>query len=1575
MKIKNIIIGIILFISCFIFSSCSKNENVVINTKENQTTIVLFESELDSFSFNNIFVIKVNDKNVEVKDDYIDTSKITGVGKFIVSCNYKDVVKNIQVTIKEDIYSVNTTVEYIDLFSSQVDSYDFNSLFNVTKNGNKIDISDDMITNQVSSVPGVYYYTVSVKNYSDSLVVRVKEDYDYSQLVVGSKNESVTVIDEEISSLELTSLFIIKYKNKNVEVKNEYISGSVGSVPGTYPITLTYNTKTTTCNVIVRKALYALETSNESIELNYNQVSTYVFSSLFTLTREGVKIDIPNDCISSNVKSEVGTYTYTVSYKGLTKSISVNVVEVHNVEIIKNYSSYSIALSNLSSFNYKSLFSVYVDSEIIDYDISSINLSNLNNAIANQTYTISISYTAFKITSTSSIEINVTCDDELVINTKNIDLFINSNHIELTSLFSVKLGDKELTIDPNNISGEINYNLVGSYDITLSYNSNEYISHVNIISGASIDYKKDDTVYIVLGTNQNTYDFVNDFVVNINGSVLCDIPLKYFDFGTLDFNTKGSYEVTLSIPFATEVKTGLSTKVTFTNITKTITYIVSSYNGSASVKEDTIYVDSNTYNVFDNIKCFMNNRKMIISDNISWANYASTVYGEIINGFDNTKAGNQTIIVDIYANGLDASPIRLTYTLIRKTNIKIDCEDKIIFTGNTLYTKDLFRVYDTNTNQEISITNDYIEGFVNVFEVGKYEVSINYLGNSATCVVTVLDNSIVGTYYTNIKTVGASSYYYDEDELEEETTVVRSYGNMIIDEKFNIKIDGNDVTNIKCIDANTFNLKLKGYEYVVTFDNGIVTLNPDNSLKLGFSDNSKRPLVYFNKALYNIDQKFVINSGSSYILATEYTGTSYDVFKLTNKLTSETFYYAMYVNCYFRGNGNTQYQVNFGKVSFASNLDLSADANNTMLFNNNSIIFNGVDGTWGKIQNSTVLETYIYANKTFSGTIDGKTSYIAFDSYGGYNLRIDNKLICTVTTYDLNNNKMLGLDDNGNLIIYDYEIKESDGKYFYAFKLNTNDNTFIQVALDGLEGRYESNNFRMFINGQGNGFFQFSKSSYYQRMFSYYAIDNKVYLEFDGVDNIDSNYGSSLVLTKDIFNNKFSIIECMNKNAIDVSLNKTIIFDGAIVDVNINRIGMKSKAVCQETLLNNITIITKDGILTNEQKLAMIDFSKLAFTKPGFYEYSITIPYQDSTFKLYYGLQMLESTYSSSKLVGGYSNSVLNDGTSILIDEYGLITYSTNNGTYSGIVNIINNKAYGTIRNNSKYATITLELIEEGILHVSSYGDLNIEDYYTSGSIASYGITNYCLRVLKGKDEELYLYSSNTNALGKIYELELLEGSKVISGSVVRINNLIFKLNDLNSSTTGLIVGDNYYGTYANTTYGDIKINAFGVLTTNSINYDYKISNGSVVVVRGNQVYQYVIDKVTTTYTLNIIEASVDSLVNKSLSASYLFTCNSEYYTANTTLMFKANGIIEIVSSSKEHDSGDDKCETDYYNPLFTGTGTYGLSNGLLRVIINEYQIVFSVNDILNISSLTFVSTTVPSTSHGVLTSSSTIFK
>ena len=167
------------------------------------------------------------------------------------------------------------------------------------------------------------------------------------------------------------------------------------------------------------------------------------------------------------------------------------------------------------------------------------------------------------------------------------------------------------------------------------------------------------------------------------------------------------------------------------------------------------------YNIYSNLEVIINNRNQTLVENKDYVDIISCYVELLSDPIDYNDLGRQLVEIAVYVNGPNNEPVIVSYTVTIKSELEVIASDKAIFTGTTLYTKDLFKI--VNGKEEIEVTNEMISGKVDCFTPGIYYVTISYQGIEKTSKVVVFDNKMMGTYKTNLTTIPQSESTEEDD--------------------------------------------------------------------------------------------------------------------------------------------------------------------------------------------------------------------------------------------------------------------------------------------------------------------------------------------------------------------------------------------------------------------------------------------------------------------------------------------------------------------------------------------------------------------------------------------------------------------------------------------------------------------------------------------------------------------------------------------------------------------------------------------------------------------------------------------
>lgn len=1490
------------------------------------------------------------------------------VTTLLVGCSKtNDTTKQVNVVASQPI---------IDVEQNKVETIDFSKLFKITVGEEEIDVEATYLDlGGLSTKVGTYTVTCTYEDKIASIIVNVNKSE--SNIKVNKKVISIDLKITEVESYDFTSLFVITDEGNTVNVEESFVDDSkVVARVGSYTVTCTYKGITETVTINVKENVYELILSVDSIRVTKDTALTYDYIALFTAFVDDVRIDITSDMVENTVKAEIGTYYVKVTNGKTVKTLKVIVTSGITLEVIPSYKTIDLTKEELSCYDYTNLFSLYIDGKAQEVTKSMIDTTSLNDAKVGKQYNVTFSYVYEGTTYKETVVVNVVEAATVSIKAKNLVVYPNSEYVDLTTLFEITMGDKNIPVTMDMITGSVNYSEIGENIITIKYNGLEKQAIVEIKQGVIIDYSTTNVVTILKGTNANKYDFVGDFKVIINGIKFTNILDSYLDLSLVDFTKVGNYDVTLKIPY-NEKNIGLSS-VKFDYYEKTITYVVVENNYSINVKEDLVTLPINTtqYNVYNNLSVTINGRSQQLTENKEYVD-SITCYAKVLsNKIDFNYVGEQVVKLAIYVDGPTNEPVEVTYRLIIASNVEVEAIDKVIFVNETIYTTQLFSIFENNENVEV--LSDYISGKVNTFKAGVYYVSINYKGISKTAKVVVLNSDIKGTYKTKLTTIpeviddGYSDYYGEFGDEQPSYEVVKSdvkvLKDLIIDDEGNITVNGSKATIVSAEDENTLIVKIATITYTMYFDNGIVILDPDNSIKLSFTEN-RRPLVYFNTKVWETIELFTVNYADDHVLESTSIVYSIDCIKVKNIATKEIMWYGLKIKLAEKTSADTIYVVTCGEALF----DFSNDEKtpSTLSFDDDTYSFTKTDNKTGKIVKESNEKKF--ANMTFKGTIDGKAAELRADRYEAYTLVVDSKTIFSLSSYEISSMVYGGTNYVTNIVTL-YKCDEDD--YFsYKFSVDPINKTFECIEKDKFFGKYGTTKQYIFLDGYGKGVVKFDATSYAKTVINYTTNDQEVNIKY--VDTAPSfNHGSTASFYLDALGNVLVAREFDNGEKNGMKFENVKVNDGAIIHISSYVVGQNADSIAKANLYNNIEIITKDGVVSNDDKASYIDTSKIRFSTPGFYQLAIKVTINEKEITTYYAIQIIASIYKDNPVVGSYGSGIITSSNKLVIDEYGRSYVECAGILFEGSATIAEDYNFTIKAKNSEKGKIivTGTYISNGLVMLKCTGAVSFSDYFTLGTSKVTGTKNYVLRQIVAKDSTTYIMSKTLTNIGEIVDIESINGvSPIGPGSIVKViatSGISYvKILNWDDTDNGIQLTDGYRGTYKLSGKDDLVLDGFGNLSLGDKVGTYIIEDDIVTLSIDSRIKVYRVNNTNNTYEEVNIVLDNSLLEGKTFEASHMYSCGNYRYTADTSFSFKANGVVQIISTSSDHDDGETACGEDLYEPKYaskTGVkGTYVVTGNQVTIRVNDYVFVFTINNVVKLNKIICSSTTVQNDAHG----------
>ena len=1110
----------------------------------------------------------------------------------------------------------------ITVSSDELANYDFSQHFVITIDNQEIEISQNYLDlSLLQNVEGSYIVTCNYQKYQAVLIVNVTKNASHIEIIKTVDN--LTLNNIVVLDYDFTQIFKIYDDGIEVSVDPSFIDTSdVRYYEGDYEVICRYQDQQASIILTIEEIDYRLILEQDTIVLKQSEVEDYDFSSLFKLVIKGKYSPITLDMISTNISWEVGRYQYIVSYQDLSEQLNIIVNSDHDIEVFNSYNLLEIREKDVETFNYSSLFSLFVDGVAKKIDDEMIDLTS---AINNQGYKeVKLNIIVDKTHYQQIALIKIIPNEVITITSKDLVIYPHSSYIDLTSLFEIYVDNQRIEVLDSYISGTINYSTPDTYLITLNYQDVSKTAQVIVLDGVIIKAMKEDVVEVIKGTDKTKYDFSQDFAVIINGIEFNDIA-NLIDTSEVDFTTAGIYPATLSL----EYRSNNETKV----YSYTLNYQVLDVTYDLKVIKDvvTLKKSSTNYDVLSNLSLTVNglNQKLVKIE--SQASSRICTYVEITEDIDYATIGMQQIKLLVYVYGPNTSPIEVSYQVIIESDVVITANKTYYFAGETIYPTSLFTI--TDGDKAVSVTPDMIKGKVDTFNPGVYQISINYEGIIKTIDVVVIEPSLIGAYGTLLHTISANQassyqeydeeYIYDNDDYyDDEENEVKRIGDLVIRQDGRIRIDGKDASIIGSIDSLTLRVLVGSNTYMLYYDQGIIVLDPNNDIKMSFSD-YRRPLVYVNYEMYELLEHLEINSLSSYILEASQIGYSFDLFKIRNRTNDEIIWYGLKTYLVEKQSSDTVYIVNWDYVSFVDPYQSVIGATNTFSFMNEHITFTNTSNGVGKINTNNQTISDKYRGISYSGMIDGESAELICGQYGGFMLKINNQTIFDLSSVDVANLVDGGIDEETNTLFLYHAGNKSTKQFAYKFILDVESRTFTYIEKTTIYGKFILDDVAVFLDGYGSGSINFDTNQYGQTRISYQEENQEITITY--LNTTPSfKYGSYAQFYIDNLMNTLTI-KYFEKGGL--SSNKLVnieVVKGAIISINSFVLTKQTNQVIgRRYFFDAIEIITKDGVISNNSlKMGMINIDDIDFTKVGFYHFTFTIVVDNETIVEHYCLQI-----------------------------------------------------------------------------------------------------------------------------------------------------------------------------------------------------------------------------------------------------------------------------------------------------------------------------------------------------------------
>ena len=1423
----------------------------------------------------------------------------------------------------------------------------FSSTFLVSCRNKNNSSSDQTSSSQSSSMEESSSSSNSSLNSSSSIT---------KEVVLTATQTSITIKNDQIFKYDYTSLFTLTVDGVNVTVTSDMVDTTkVVNKAGTYDVTCTYENKSATCKVTVEMVQTVFVNSSVNfLEIKLKDVDNYDFISLFSITEKGRPVIVTSSMITSTVKKEEGTYKVSCTYKNVTKEIEVIVTSSYKLEIIETYKDFKVTLNELQTLDYTSLFSLYVDGVFTPVTLEMIDSSSVVSPKVGDKFTIKCSYQIEESKIEKNTSLTIVEESEITINSKNIVVYPNDKTIDLTTLFTIKDGENNVNVTSSMISGSINYDAIGNNTITCTYKGISSSCNVEVKKGIRIEHASSSTIVIVQNTNQQTYNFFNDFIVSVNG-VKFNLNNSFVDTTNVDFSTVGEYTATIKVPYG---EVNGDNNLELVEHTLDITYVVSKVKANIYPRQEVVYLDStiSSYDYLNNIASVVNGNNMIVTSNKDWATDPTCTYVEVVSEpVDFSKSGQYVVECHAYPYGLNEEPIVINYTIVVDNGIEISKTNKAtLFEGESVHPTEFFSI--TKNGEKIEVTSDMIEGKVDCSKKGVYSLVLTYEGEELEIDVVVLDPNLKGTYITNNMTIveSSSSSSTTDDEYSESTgeddgeeVVAEPLDVLIIDENGVKTLDGKKGVYWEAIDENTIIFSLGSFDYYMHIDEyGIARCEPINENHMPYSENN-RSFVYFKEDTYSIEDSLIINTGSNHVFASSSKATSIDLVKVKNLKDNTVFWYGVKYELIDKHSSDYFYQ----EESFIlqeNEVPSLMVVNNTYTINvlGKEIDFKLTSTGVGKTVKVDDLERK-YADSTFTGNIEGKEAVLSFNQYQNCALTIEGNQIFSQIYNNYSSSKLGGIDYKNNIVkIY----SETEG-YSYEFALDLTNNTFEVKEKTSFSGIYKTSstnklkNTSFFFDGYGKGVALGldEESTYTQFPFSYTEENGVVYLTFEGYTE-NFLYKEGIVFRIDTFKNVLRVADSSNSLMIDMVYTNNHVSDGLKVEFTNTLFNMsESLEEFLEDLYASVIITSKDGLVLDEDKSSYIDYSYIDYSKAGLYSLVIKGDVNNEEVSKYYAIQILEPVYQDHAMVGTYSSST-NSKYTFEFDIFGnakVSYYNTSSdfANYEGAITFTSDTNFTFVgkskEDETKSLTVTGTFETDGVVSMRISGNKELISYFYTSDVTSQitGISKNYIRAFTKGETTTYFYLTNTDSLGKKVNVTSLNDKNPTEvGAIIEVkenDNVILKakVNDWNSAYTGLQLADSYTGTYTNNS-SNLVLDGFGISETKlgeanleGTTYSYYIYSKNLVKLinqDSSEVKGYaLLDTTNNTYE------TIEKLNTNNFAGDYGVVSYNAISTSTHHLIIDEYGVGYYAYGTSSSSSSDDYDVDMYVDETTTSSGEF----------------------------------------------------
>lgn len=647
--------------------------------------------------------VSTNNKTIDVTDLTITIQDIFGTEKSSKAPVY--VTGTDGTVAQQDGYTMGATdfsVEYkeaTDLTKAQALTLAKTAAFEEVKDGvnsSAEDRLDQVQVNQTqldaikngSNQGGVYPLTYTITKDSKTVSVTIQVTVAKDLTAVNAHDSTIYIGDTWDAEDNFDSA-ANKEGDTNVAFSDVTVTGSVNTaVAGSYPVTYTYNGVSKKINVTVKDKLTAVNAHDSTIYTGDTWNAGDNFDS--ALDKDGNSVAFADITVTGTVNTnQAGTNTITYSYDGVSKTITVTVLE--NKEGISAHDS-TIYVGD--AWNAKDNFDSAFDKDGNAVDLEDVTVTEKPTVDTTKAGAYEVTYKYGKV----SKKITLTVKAKLTaVNAHDSAIYVGDAWSAEDNF------DSALDKDGNSIAfadievkGTVDTDKAGTYPVTYTYDGVSKTINIQVKDILTAVNAHDSEIYV--GDSWDAKDNF-DSAQDKDGNTVDWKDINVSENPTVDLETAGVYQVTYS----------------YDGVSKTINLTVNPRKTSVEVHDSTIYT-GDAWKAEDNFDNATDKK----GDPISFEDV--TVTGQV----DPETAGAYEVSY-IY-DGVK----KVAHITVIQNQAQITVKDSVIPYGEKWEAEANFIGATNRDGVAIPFSKIKVDGTVNVNKAGTYKVIYTYDPNEGT---------------------------------------------------------------------------------------------------------------------------------------------------------------------------------------------------------------------------------------------------------------------------------------------------------------------------------------------------------------------------------------------------------------------------------------------------------------------------------------------------------------------------------------------------------------------------------------------------------------------------------------------------------------------------------------------------------------------------------------------------------------------------------------------------------------------------------------------------------------------------